>query len=96
MRNGGKYLSSLLLGAALTLPLVTAGCAEHHYYRVYDPYYRDYHRWDNDEVVFYNQWSAENHRDLHRDFRKLDRDEQKEYWEWRHGHKDHDRDHDRH
>ncbi|MGA8540537.1 MAG: hypothetical protein WB566_13615 [Terriglobales bacterium] len=65
-------------------------CAEHHYYRVYDPYYSDYHVWNHDEVVYYNQWATEYHRDPHRDFRKLPPEEQKEYWTWRHSHGDHD------
>ena len=63
---------------------------EHHSYRVYDPYYTDYHVWNDDEVGYYNRWAAETHRDPHRDFRKLNKDEQKEYWTWRHNHGDHD------
>jgi len=87
------YVGSLLLSAVLAAPLVTTGCAEHHYYRAYDPYHNDYHRWDNNEVVYYNQWTVETHRDQHRDYRKLNKEEQKEYWNWRH---DHDHDHDHH
>ncbi|HXP86657.1 MAG TPA: hypothetical protein VN841_18145 [Bryobacteraceae bacterium] len=30
------------------------------------------------------QIPVETHRDPHRDFRKLNRDEQQEYWKWRH------------
>ena len=89
-----RHFPTLLLVVALASPLVTTGCAEHRYYRVYDPYYRDYHRWDDHEVVFYNQWTVETHRDPHRDFRKLHDDEKKEYWNWRHNHGDHDHDHD--
>jgi hypothetical protein len=94
--SGGKNMSrglhrfrSLLLATALASSLAGIAC-EHHYYRVYDPYYTDYHVWNNDEVVYYNQWSAETHRDPHRDFRKLPPEEQKEYWTWRHNHGDHD------
>ncbi len=72
------------------------GCASrHHYYRVYDPYYTDYHVWNDDEVVFYRQWANETHRDAGREFRKIPPEEQKEYWTWRHNHGDHDRDRDR-
>ncbi len=46
-----RHFPPLLLAVALALPLVTTGCAEHRYYRVYDPHYRDYHRWDDHEVV---------------------------------------------
>ena len=87
-------LSSLLLAAALASSLSGIAC-EHHYYRVYDPYYTDYHQWNGDEGVYYRRWSDETHRDSHRDFRKLRPEEQKEYWTWRHNHGDHDRDHDR-
>jgi hypothetical protein len=39
-------------------------CAEHHH-RVYDPYYSDYHVWNDDEVVYYRQWARDHHRDEH-------------------------------
>ena len=81
-------LACVLAGAALT-----TACAEHHY-RAYDPSYNDYHVWNHDEVVYYEQWCRETHRDPHRDFRKLRSEEQQEYWKWRHGHGNHD--HDRH
>jgi hypothetical protein len=61
----------------------------------YDAYYSDYHEWNSGEVVYYQQWSRENHRDEHREFRKLKPEEQKEYWNWRHSHGDHDHDHDK-
>ena len=95
MSRGSHPLSSLLLAAVLASSLVGIGCAEHHAYRVYDPYYTDYHRWDNDEVVYYDRWVNETHHDHHRDFKKLSPEEQKDYWTWRHNHGDHDRDHDK-
>jgi hypothetical protein len=100
MSRGSHSLSSLLLAAALASSLAGIGCADHHAVavRVYDPYYTDYHVWNDDEIVYYNRWAAETHRDEHRDFRKLNKDEQKEYWTWRHNHgdRDHDHDHDHH
>jgi hypothetical protein len=93
MSRGLHSLSSLLLAAALTSSFAGMACSEHHSYRVYDPYYTDYHVWNNDEVVYYDRWAGETHRDAHRDFRKLRPEEQKEYWTWRHNHGDHDRDH---
>jgi hypothetical protein len=94
--NCGRHFGSLLLAGALLLPLATIGCAERHYYRVYDPYHSDYHDRDDHERVYYQQWVVETHRDPHRDFRKLGKDDQKQYWNWRHSHpeRDHDRDHD--
>jgi hypothetical protein len=91
MSRGSHPLSSLLLAAALASSLAGFACEHHHYYRVYDPYYTDYHVWNNDEVVYYNRWASETHRDPHREFRKLPPEEQKEYWTWRHNHGDHER-----
>jgi hypothetical protein len=82
-----RRLGSLLIAAALALPLTAtvfmSGCAERASVRVYDPYYSDYHVWNRDEVVYYNRWENETHRD-HREFKQRKSDEQKEYWTWRH------------
>jgi hypothetical protein len=91
MHSGSRYFSSLLLAAAFFVPAITTGCATRNYH---DPYYNDYHRWDRGERGYYNQWVIETHRD-NRDFRRLKKDEQKQYWDWRHNHHD-DHDHDRH
>jgi hypothetical protein len=85
-----RFVSSLLLAGALMSSVLGTACAEHHSYRVYDPYYSDYHVWNGGEAVYYQQWSRENHRDSSRDFRKLPAGEQKEYWTWRHSHGDSD------
>jgi hypothetical protein len=80
-----KFFRSILVGAALMLPVMT-GCAEHVSagYRVYDPYYGDYHVWGPDENVYYNRWVGERHME-HREFRRLNKRQQREYWTWRHG-----------
>jgi hypothetical protein len=80
-----KYVHSLLLSALLASVAVT-GCTVRAGYRAYDPYHSDYHVWDGAEVGFYNQWAVETHHDPHRDFRKLKRDDQQAYWNWRHDH----------
>ena len=91
MSLGSHAFRSLLLAGVLASSL--AGIAgEHHYYRVYDRSYTDYHVWNNDEIAHYHRWADETHRDRDRDFRKLPAEEQKEYWTWRHNHGDHDRD----
>jgi hypothetical protein len=95
MHRGHRLLSSLFLASALIAPALTIGCAEHHYYRAYDPDHNDYHSWNDNEVVYYRQWETEKRYD-HRDFKRRDRDEQKEYWNWRHQHdRDHDKDKDK-
>ena len=92
-----RSLRFVLLAGAVAGSLAGIAC-EHHYYRVYDPYYTDYHVWNVDEEHDYHRWADETHRDQSRDFRKLPPAEQKEYWTWRHNHGDHDgdRDKDRH
>jgi hypothetical protein len=87
MKRGSQYLRWLFLTAVLGSTIAGLGCSGH--VRVYDPYYTDYHTWNHDEVVYYNQWAVETHRDPHRNFRKLPPNEQKEYWTWRHNHGDH-------
>jgi hypothetical protein len=51
--------------------------------RVYDPYRGDYHVWDDREGGYYNRWLDEE-RHERREYRKLNNDDQKRYWEWRH------------
>ena len=75
MRGRYQYLSSILLAVAFLVPALTTGCATGSY-RVYDPYRNQYHRWDNNERIYYNQWVVENHHDG-RDYRRLDRDQQR-------------------
>jgi hypothetical protein len=88
MRLFKEHLISLVMITALVSPVVISGCSGHAEYRVYDPYYGDYHVWDNNEVVYYQRWEHDTHRD-DRDFRHRSKDEQKEYWTWRHN-QDHD------
>jgi hypothetical protein len=74
-------LTPLLLGVAFACLLLVNGCAEHA--RYYDPYYTDYHTWNHGEVVYYNRWEHDTHRD-HEDFAKRSDDDKKEYYTWRH------------
>ncbi len=87
MSIGHRLVRTLLLATALISPVVISGCAARASYTVYDPYYNDTHVWDRNEVVFYQRWETETHRN-HRDFKKRSADEQKEYWTWRHNHMD--------
>ena len=90
-----NWTGRLAASAVIALALLTAGCA----HRYYDADHDDYHRWNSGERVYYNQWVIETHRDDHRNYRRLSKEDQKRYWDWRHNHdRDHDRDrnHDRH
>jgi hypothetical protein len=79
---------SILVAAALVLPVISGGCSARVGvgYRYYDPYHSDYHVWDDHERVYYNNWVVETHRRDHREYRKLKKNEQKDYWDWRHKH----------
>ena len=84
MRKLKQSLAPILLMTAFSCPLLLAGCEAHVSY--YDPYYHDYHRWDNHETVYYSQWETSTHRD-HQDFNKRNDADKKEYWDWRHNQK---------
>jgi hypothetical protein len=84
-----RTIHSYLLSAALAAAVFTTGCTVHAGY--YDPYYHDHHPVGG-EVVFYQQWETETHRD-HADLNHRNREEQREYWNWRHHHDDHHDDH---
>jgi len=90
-KNKSVSLGSLFLAVAFLFSTITMGCAVRGSYRVYDPEYHDYHRWNHSEVVYYQRWEVETHR-RDEDFRRRSRDEQNEYWNWRHHHEG-DRDH---
>jgi hypothetical protein len=81
MRTCSRYALSLLFAAVLTAPIMITGCNGE--VRVYDPYYHDYHVWNNDEVVYYNRWETENHYP-HVDYKHRKADQQHAYWDWRH------------
>ena len=82
-----RYLGLMLVAAALVaFPAVFSGCAAR--VQVYDEEHRDYHYWNHNEIVYYQRWEVETHRD-HRDFDRRNDQEKKEYWNWRHTHNDH-------
>lgn len=85
MRLLSRSFAGLLLAAVCASPVLMTGCAVHA--RVYDPYHNDYHPWGG-EVVYYQNWEHETHRD-HVDFNKRNKDDQKQYWDWRHKQGDH-------
>jgi hypothetical protein len=84
MRSLFRQVGPFVLAAAVTCPVLLAGCAAH--VRYYDAGYNDYHVWDRNEVVYYGRWENEGHRE-HRDFNRRSDPEKKEYWSWRHSQK---------
>lgn len=69
---------------------------KHKHKRYYDRDRKDYHDWDDREDRAYRHWLVDERHDKYRDFRRLSRAQQGEYWKWRHDHPDWDRDRDRH
>jgi hypothetical protein len=82
-----RYFASMLLAAALVVGTAGAGCAGR--VRIYDTERRDYHPWDRREDRAYHRYWNERH-EPYRDYGKLDRDRQNDYWKWRHDHPDAD------
>ncbi len=71
----GLLISTLALGT-----IVTTGCAEHRY-SGYDPYYGSgsYYGYND---PYYRQWLAER-RYNYIEYNRLNRERQREFWEWR-------------
>jgi hypothetical protein len=80
-----KKIHSCVLSAVMSTVALTSGCAVHAGY--YDPYYHDRHPVDG-EVVYYQRWETDTHRD-HVDLNHRSKEEQKQYWDWRHSHDEH-------
>ena len=85
MYNIKRILSSTVLAASLLIGVASMGCASH--VRVYDEYHSDWHTWDHNEVVAYNSYWSGRH-EPYRDYNKLNKNEQKDYWNWRYDHPD--------
>ena len=80
MRIRHQLVTPLLIAALGVAPLVMGACAGH---RVYDPYYGDYHRWNDSEDGFYRRWEGETRR-AHLEFGLRPPEEQHIYFDWRH------------
>jgi len=83
LKNTKCWLRTLLLGASIVAPAAIVGCAAHVSY--YDPGYRDYHHWGPGEDHYYRQYLGERHENYHA-FNKSSKDQQADYWKWRHDH----------
>jgi hypothetical protein len=84
MLRMNRYVGHLLIATALLAPLAASGCAAH--VRYYDEYHSDYHHWDDREDRAYRVWLGERRYEW-REFNRLNRDEQRDYWRWRHDHR---------
>jgi len=86
-----RYLSALVLSAALLTPVaVTAAKDDDHRHKVkryYDKDSHDWHEWNEREDSAYRRYLQEQHR-ANREWAKANRKQQREYWKWRHSHPD--------
>jgi hypothetical protein len=91
MHRKKLFASSLFLTAGLIAPMaITANAAPQKVsVRVYDRDHKDYHNWDDREVHSYSLFRGE-HPKYNVTFSKTKRNQQREYWSWRHEHPDHD------
>lgn len=95
-----QRLLLLLFGAALVSPVLIHATvispdeprATQNHRRYYDRDHKDYHDWDDREDGAFRRWIQEERHETYRGFQKLKREEQREYWRWRHEHPDNDRD----
>ncbi len=69
---------------------------KHKHKRYYDRDRKDYHDWDDREDRAYRHWLLEERHERFREFGRLRREQQADYWKWRHEHPDWDKDRDRH
>ena len=91
----GSKLSMVALASVFSLlPFVTPAHAQNRddrrapqEHRYYDTINRDYHPWNGDEDRRYRSFLDEHHR-RYRDFSRLNKKQQREYWQWRHDHDD--------
>ena len=100
MQRTQQYLASLFLGAALVAPVGAQASFnpldDKHHDRddkkakhYYDREHKDYHDWDDHESAAYRHWlMEERHEKEYRDYPRLRREQQAEYWTWRHEHLD--------
>ena len=98
MHRGYRYLSSLLLTAALAAPVAMMAAASprddrnhenrpnENNKRYYDKGHKDYHTWDGNEDRSYQRYQTEHHQ--RRAFVQLNTRQQNGYWNWRHSNPD--------
>jgi Ni/Co efflux regulator RcnB len=102
MHRGYRFLSSMLLTAALAGPVAMTAVAssqdDHNQgnkqenrqndnsKRYYDKSHKDYHTWDSNEDSAYQRYQTQHHEK--RAFVQLSTRKQTTYWSWRHNNPD--------
>jgi len=84
-----RFLGKFLLGIALVTPVALQ--AEHEVKvkvkRYYDRDAKDWHEWNEREERAYRRYREEKRME-NRDWARLHREQQREYWRWRHRNND--------
>ena len=92
MHRPHRYASALFLTAALaaSAPVMAAATPQQAgvQVRVYDSSHHDYHNWDDREDHAYRGYLVERHQE-YRPYERQNRRQQRDYWNWRHSHPDH-------
>lgn len=88
IRRIWRYIPTITLALGLASSVVFSGCAAR--VGVYDEWHHDHHDWDDHEEIVFRGYLHENHRDYH-PFKQLNKDEQKQSWDLRRAHPDHDK-----
>ena len=79
-------LSALVLSTTLIGPVVAQSRAPQEK-RYYDKSGKDYHTWNSNEDRAYHSYVQEQHQ-TYREFNKVNRNQQQQYFKWRHEHSD--------
>jgi hypothetical protein len=70
---------------AYTALILLVGCGAQVGVRTYDPYYHDYHTWNDAELPHYNAWIVETHHS-NVEYEHISKHDRENYWKWRHDH----------
>ena len=84
MHRKNRYLASLSLVATLSIPAVFVACSSPQPTTVT---VNENHHWDDHENSAWHRFLAEKNRPDH-EYAKSEKNEQDEYWGWRHSHPD--------
>jgi len=83
-----QNIAPLILRLTFAASIAATGCAA----RYYDADHRDYHRWSDDEDrAYHNYWRERREHEEYREYARLNGEQRRDYWNWRHNHPDRDR-----
>jgi hypothetical protein len=92
MHLAKRCFASLVLTAVLAAPVAifAAPVPQEASVQVkfYDKDHNDYHAWDDNENRAWGVYLTDNHKKNH-EFKNASKKEQRDYWNWRHQHPDH-------